>query len=515
MRSAAALALAAIVLAASAATLPAQPAPTQAPAAPSLRLRMLAAEDARDPSPAAIAPLIQGLRSPDAELRRVAVRALGRLERPELRRHIVPVMKDTEASVRAEAADALAQSLFSEGDAPAVGDAARVIADALRAETHPRALAAAIGRLRHPDDAAGQAVGMAVLDVAFPQDARGRRQPASAAVLIPALRGLHSVALAGVRYGAPRRDASGAAVTWLPDQARAALAALLLDDQGTRRPATTGAAAGPRSAAETTVRRLAVQVLAGTRRSYPAIGLALIDDPDDQVRALAIRWAVDALKDEPARAAIAADWARLRALDEPSARAWVATRVALLDARIAADPSAQVRFEAVRAVVQAALGARSCHWLLAAFDDADVNVARHALTNARQSCGDDAAVRARLEALSRPDTAAAGEPPAASGWHRGAYALVGYAELDAAAARPRVLAALGSAHAWVRRYAVLAAATVLAETSSPKGSDDALRAAVARLVDDRDENVATEAVRVLSRTGRDDVRRHALRALQR
>jgi hypothetical protein len=47
-------------------------------ATPSLRLRMLAAEDARDASTAGLAPLLEGLRSPDAETQRIAVRALSR-----------------------------------------------------------------------------------------------------------------------------------------------------------------------------------------------------------------------------------------------------------------------------------------------------------------------------------------------------------------------------------------------------------------------------------------------------
>lgn len=497
----------------------AQPAPEAAPAPPSLRLRMLAAEDARDASPTAIAPLLEGLKSTDAELRRVAVRALGRLERPELRPHIVPTMQDVEASVRAEAADALAQSLFAEGDARAIGDATRIFADALRRETHPLvrgALAAALGRLRHPDEAAGEAVGMAVLDVAFPQDAQGRRRPASAAVLIGALRGLHSVALAGVRFGAPPRDAAGRPITWLPGAARDAVAAVLLDGSASSRPVSPGVAAGAaRPAAEITIRRLAIQVLAGTRRSHPAIGLALIDDPDEQVRAVAMRWAVDVLKDDAARAAASADWSRLRTLQDPASRAWVAGRVPLVEQQITADASARVRFEALRALVQAGLGPRSCRWLLAAFDDADLNVARYALVNAHQACAGNVAVRARLAELSASVAVTPAVAPASSSWHRQAYALVGFAHAEPGAARPRVLAALASSNPWVRRYAALAADTVLKEAATRQMRDEELSAAVGKLLDDADANVATEAMRVLGRAWRGDVRPHTLRALRR
>ncbi len=513
----AALPLAGLLLAAAVASGAAQPAGGPADT-PSLRLRMLAAEDARDASPRAIAPLLDGLKSPDAELRRVAVRALGRLERDVLRPPIAAALKDAEASVRAEAANALAQSVAVEGDDRAVGDVARALADALRAESHPLvrgALAAAIARLRHPDAAAGQAIGMLVLDVAFPQGDKGVRRPASAAVLLGALRGLNSVALAGVRAGPPRRDATGRPVTWLPDQALAPVASLLLDEAG-RSPAPGSTATPPRTAADTTVRRLALQVLAGTRRAYPARGLALVDDPDEQVRGLAVRWAVDVLKDEAARATVAEAWRDLRGGTSQAARAWVDARVLVLEARLTGDPSAQVRYEAVRAVAQAALGARACRVLLAAIDDASVNVAKYALTNAGPACGGDAAVRARLDALSAaavsPEPGTAVKAPT---WHRPAYALVGFAQVDPAAARGRVLQAVTAREAWVRRYGAMAAGAVLADGAARQAQDDEVSAALASLVADDDVNVGAVALGALGRGWRADRRPQAMRALSR
>ena len=56
-------------------------------AAQSLQERMLQAEDARPMTEAALAPLREGLQG---NLRRTAIRAIGRLERPELIPMIAP-----------------------------------------------------------------------------------------------------------------------------------------------------------------------------------------------------------------------------------------------------------------------------------------------------------------------------------------------------------------------------------------------------------------------------------------
>src|SRR5688572_6764138 len=63
-------------------SVPANPARAQEQA--SLRERMLLAEDARAQTDAELTALRQGLTSRDPTLRRQAVRAIGRLERPDL-----------------------------------------------------------------------------------------------------------------------------------------------------------------------------------------------------------------------------------------------------------------------------------------------------------------------------------------------------------------------------------------------------------------------------------------------
>jgi len=74
-------------------------------AAQSLQERMLQAEDARPTTEAGLAPLREGLQGNG---RRTAIRAIGRLERPELIPTIAPALNDG-VGIRAEAANALAQ----------------------------------------------------------------------------------------------------------------------------------------------------------------------------------------------------------------------------------------------------------------------------------------------------------------------------------------------------------------------------------------------------------------------
>jgi len=73
-------------------------------------LRIVAAEDARPESGRDLSVLIEATRSDRQLLRRTAVRALGRLERPELAAHIIPLLDDPSGRVRASAANAMAQA---------------------------------------------------------------------------------------------------------------------------------------------------------------------------------------------------------------------------------------------------------------------------------------------------------------------------------------------------------------------------------------------------------------------
>lgn len=78
---------------------------------PGAYLWIAAAEDARPDSGQDLATLIRAASGDRAFLRQAALRALGRLENPELIEEIEPALADPVASVRAEATNALAQAV--------------------------------------------------------------------------------------------------------------------------------------------------------------------------------------------------------------------------------------------------------------------------------------------------------------------------------------------------------------------------------------------------------------------
>ena len=81
--------------------------------------RILLAEDLRAPTTANVQTIIAGTRNADPHLRAVAVRALGRLERPGLASSIAPRLEDSDPGVRREAANALGQAtLDASGSEP-------------------------------------------------------------------------------------------------------------------------------------------------------------------------------------------------------------------------------------------------------------------------------------------------------------------------------------------------------------------------------------------------------------
>lgn len=109
-------------------------------------LHVLAAEDARPPAGPELDLLVEALGSRRDLLRRTAVRALGRLERPELADRIAPLLLDPDAGVRAEAAHALAQSVHGTGGSPVL-DALLSRAGREKDPAARGALAASLGAL--------------------------------------------------------------------------------------------------------------------------------------------------------------------------------------------------------------------------------------------------------------------------------------------------------------------------------------------------------------------------------
>lgn len=129
-----------------------RPAPALAQA--STRLAILQAEDRRAPTPQDLLTLRSGARSGDGQTARIAVRALGRLERPSLIAAILPALVHRLPEVRAEAANAVAQAaqgLTAPGaQTYALGPAQTALITRLGVEAEPSvraALCESLGRL--------------------------------------------------------------------------------------------------------------------------------------------------------------------------------------------------------------------------------------------------------------------------------------------------------------------------------------------------------------------------------
>lgn len=291
--------------------------------------RILAAEDARGHGPDGVGPLLAGLESPDSLLRRVAVRGVGRLQRPELGARLIAALADTLPAVRAEAANALAQSLrrvrrgaTADSGGLAVAGAARALTDALAAERDPDAAAAmaqSLGRLPFGDTASARSAERTVA-------ARARAAPSYGA-----LHGLYTLALAR-RFTGPL---SAESVELLRTVSRTADAA--------------------------PVRRLAVLTLAVAGGLDSASTLTASADADEQVRRLALRGA--------------------RSLGSEARGALVR--------RAFADPSVIVRVDAV-AAARAGASAPDCRAIVAATRDRHPYVALTAIDSLGAPCADSA-----------------------------------------------------------------------------------------------------------------------------
>ena len=359
--------------------------------------RLLVAEDARGTGREGLEPLLTALGGSDTLMRRLAVRGLGRFQQPELGRRLLPLLADPVPAVRAEAANAVAQSLRrtkrSEPDSGesrlGTREAAGVLARALAAEQDPGAadaLAESLGRLPLPDTAAARAAEAAI---------RARfasRQSAGTA------HGLYTLARA--------RRATG---TLTPESVvllrRAAL-----------------------GSPDTVVRRLSLLTLAAAGGLDSATAVRALRDRDAETRRMALR----------GTGALAA---RLRA---------ALVRQALR------DPSPIVRTE-VAAAARLGEGPPDCRPILTLTRDREPYVALTAIDSLGSGCAAPAAATAALARLvSAPVT---GGPPDHQ-WQQGAHALLALARLDTAAARPLVPGMAGAARAESRAYAARAAALV-------------------------------------------------------
>jgi cyclophilin family peptidyl-prolyl cis-trans isomerase len=356
--------------------------------------RLLVAEDARGTGPEGLGPLLTALRRPDSLLRRLAVRGLGRMQRPQLGRILLGSLHDSLPSIRAEAANAIAQSLrgVKRGASTAdtaqltTSEAAAALTTALSTEVDTSVadmIARSLGRLPLADSAAARAVEHAIRSRLAAQTTHGM------------VHGLYTLARA-------RR---------LTGNLDSATLVLLRST-----------ATGP----DIISRRMALATLALAGGLDTATAARAVRDPDDEVRRMVLRGS-GALP--------------------PAFRA-------MLVGRAATDKSMIVRVEAVAA---ARLGATlpECAPILAATRDSEPYVVLTAIDSLGSGCADRGSA---IAALRRLTAAPARRGPPDHRWQVGAHATLALARLDTAAGAVLLPRMVASRRAEVRQYAARVAA---------------------------------------------------------
>ena len=369
---------------------------------------LLDAEDRRAPTREDLEVLTTASASPVPGIRRAAVRALGRLERPGLADRIVPLMDDGEPLVGAEAAHALAQAVHrAEAGSPGVSIAREALLERLSDPAGTRepgvrgVLLRSLGRLPVSDSGTVATVAGALVESSLgAADSLGVRGDAPPEELLGMTLGAYQL----VR----RSQTAGVAV---PPSLTRRLEALARPVEGPPRPAA--------------IRRTAALARLAAAPPEGELLDVLLEDPDAGVRRLAAA-AVAALPGDVPR-------------DRPIA-------VAL------ADPDAQVRIEAVRSWIRAVRDSLGCAPLRQATEDPSDAVALVALGGLATPCPADEQVPALLTAL------AEGLPPGEeSDWHRPAGAFMALAEVEPARARALLPAFATHASPFVRTWAARAA----------------------------------------------------------
>ena len=431
----------------------------------SLRYRILVAEDARAVDPADLAPILEGLGSPDPRITQIAVRALGRLERSEFVPQLRRALAHSDSAVRAEAANALGQVAAGHSD-----EVQRALRERLTIETQSDVLGAiyeTIGRLPFKSAEERRAV-EPVLAQAL------GRAASTVKARLGAAKGLGSL-VRGARGSSFAM--SGPTIAVLQHAVVAVNGPGGTEDEGR-------------------VRRAALTALNASGVVDDTYNRAMTD-VDPQVRRLAIAGVAGA--------------------------AGAAVRGTLV-AKGLVDQDPMVRYEAVR-VHGRSMAATDCAVQIAAAQDANPHVALLAIDNLATACPGESKATKALEAIAfvTPTARLAGrplsskgappEPPASSAplrrvalglsganWQRPSHAIVSLVRRDPGAADWRShLDGLTRHHAWqVRMYAARAAEFV--KDAGGEGDATSTRAALLELfAADTDANVREVAIGGLAR----------------
>lgn len=407
----------------------------QAQTIPPQQLAVLQAEDRRAPTPADVSRIQVQVRSRTIQTAIVALRALGRLERPALIPSITPALGHRWPEVRAEAANAVAQAAqgWTKGlTAPGSMVPASVLntlAARLRIEEEPNvraAIAQSIGRLPYRTPASVQQAERALLDLLARSD------------LVPDRLGV-AKGFESLLRSNDGHEPSADAVRALR---------LLAGGPAADGTGTTAGGRAPASSADALrdprVRRLALQALI----TAGAVDAPLIEraarDIDAQVRRLAIG-AASASGLAPDRLAAGID-----------------------------DGAPIVRLEALRGL-HARKDQRACPLTIAMTSDPDPRVALEAIGELR-------ACNTSSDAVDLLDRFAGEMRDAYRQWHHAAHALVSLAAVAPDRARERLGRFTGASTWQLRLYAARAAAVL----------DD--RSTLQRLAQDAHDNVVEAAL---------------------
>ena len=412
--------------------------PVPVVSSPVLRAAMLEEEDARGTGVSGIESLREGLIAPDAEVQRLAVRGIGRLEDPQFIPLTFPLLFSSDETVRAEAVNALGQAAFgSLGDEVADVLFEYLVRESQEGPAVRAVIGRTLGRLRYADAGRFRRAEETLLDLT--RDGAG---DAPLVTLMGAVMGLESMAR---RTGRGRM--SEASVERLSELAALGRAA---DPAGSE----DGSVADPlRLGDAVRVRRVAMMALSTIGEVGSDVLEGAMRDPDPDVRRMAV----------------------MVIGRGPSAEG---ASELLIDALT--DPSPRVRVEALSAYAARAPEAQECPHLFSSARDDDLRVALAALDLLQQACEDRVVQDEILSGF-----AAGLENTGALGWHRGAHALVSLATVSPDVAAASVGGAVRSAIPFVRMYAAQAAARI--------GSTAVLDALAA----DPSPNVRTVAVQSL------------------
>jgi cyclophilin family peptidyl-prolyl cis-trans isomerase len=428
-------------------------------AVPPARLAIIQAEDRRAATAADLLTLRNGIRSRDPLTAILAIRAVGRLERPALITDLLPALRFSAPEVRAEAANAIGQA--AQGSPPGTRGSATdfaALADTLIARLEDEeapgvraALCDTLGRL--PYRSAGEAGRAEQALVALAEDSEEVDDRLGVA------KGLEALL---------RRQRE----TFTPSAGTLAVLRQLagVDVEPT--------AAERERLRDARVRRLAMEALITAQAIDDTIVVRAAADPDPQVRRLAMRAAVLS-----------------------------GSGTGVL-ARGLHDRAPLVRLEALRGFASRDDDG-ACGAFLAAADDAEPHIVLVAIDQLA-ACSAHPSAIARLETTVN-DLARAGSR---RGWHRAAHAIVALAT----AAPERATAALGqfvSSTRWpLRVYAARAAAILkdraVLETLAADADDHVVEAAIEGLSKVAGHDSDRLYIRALGRAGYRAVRAAAI-----